>query len=216
MPNSAYSLQLTAGRTEKAVCSLPFAVYKAGFTLIEFLVVLGILAVTVSSTVLFLNSVLKGSNQSTITAEVKQNGQVVLDSVERQIRGAKDATTCFSAPCPPPPYNHIKLVRVDPDAPLHIKCFSPTSSKNGRIATATGDSPPDSQYVDLTNTDKINGANITNCDFRAFPAGFSAEGQAMPAVVSIKFIVSQGLEAPSRQDYVASVSLQTTISLRRY
>lgn len=216
MPNSAYSLQLTARRTEKAVCRLPFAVCKAGFTLIEFLVVLGILAVTVSSTVLFLNSVLKGSNQSTITAEVKQNGQVVLDSLERQIRGAQDATTCFSTPCPLPPYDHLKLIRADPDVPLHIKCFSSVFNKNARLATATGDSPPDSQYVDLTNTDKINGVNITGCDFRAFPAGFSAGGQSVPAVVSVKFAVSQGLEAPSRQDYVASVPLQTTISLRRY
>lgn len=187
-----------------------------GFTLIEFLVVLGILAVTVSSTVLFLSSVLTGSNQSTITAEVKQNGQVVLDSVERQIRGAQDATTCFSTPCPLPPYDHIKLIRADPDVPLHIKCFSATATKNARmgIAVAMGDNP--SQYTDLTNADRINGVNITGCDFRAFPAGFSAEGQAIPAVVSIKFIVSQGLDASSRQDYVASVPLQTTISLRRY
>src|SRR3990167_10128021 len=62
-----------------------------GFTLIEFLVVLGILAITVSATLLFLTSVLRGSNKANIIAEVKQNGQVVLESLERQIRNGVDA-----------------------------------------------------------------------------------------------------------------------------
>ncbi len=61
-----------------------------GFTLIELIVVMGILALVVGAITLFISSVLKGSNQAKITAEVKQNGQVTLDSLERQIRGAVD------------------------------------------------------------------------------------------------------------------------------
>lgn len=178
-----------------------------GFTLIEFLVVLGILAVTVSSTVLFLNSVLKGSNQATITAEVKQNGQAVLDSVEREIRGSLDVVAL--AP------DHLKLTRETPNLPLHMQCFPPVgNTKNGRIGIAEGNNP--ATYTDLTNTDLINGVNITNCNFLALSAGFSPDGQPIPAVVSIGFDASQGVGAPSRADYVANVVLQTTISLRRY
>src|SRR3990170_6397749 len=62
-----------------------------GFTLIELLVVLGILAAAVGASMIFLTSVLKGTNQANVTAEVKQNGQAVLDSLEKQIRGALDA-----------------------------------------------------------------------------------------------------------------------------
>ena len=179
----------------------------AGFTLIEFLVVLGILAVTVSSTVLFLNSVLKGSNQATTVAEVKQNGQVVLDSVERQIRGSLDARA--------PTSDHLVLTREAPNLPLHIQCFLPVpNTRNGQIGIAEGNNP--ATYTDLTNTDLINGVNITSCNFLVFPSGFSPDGQVVPAVVSIGFDVSQGLAAPTRADYVANVAMQTTISLRRY
>jgi len=52
-----------------------------GFTLIELLVVLGILVIGVGSTLLFLTSILRGTNQANVTAEVKQNGQAILDSL---------------------------------------------------------------------------------------------------------------------------------------
>src|SRR3989344_4232759 len=66
-------------------------VSKNGFTLLEFLVVIGLLSLTIGSILLFLTSVLKGTNQANVTSEVKQNGQVVLDALESQIRKATDA-----------------------------------------------------------------------------------------------------------------------------
>ena len=207
------SKQETENKSFKFQASSFKFLVKPGFTLIEFLVVLGILAVTVSSTVLFLNSVLKGSNQATIVAEVKQNGQAALDSVERQIRGsidAKVAPTGCSSNC-----SELVLTRETPNLPLHIQCFFPVgNTRNGRIGIAEGNSP--STYTDLTNTDLINGVNITNCNFLVLSKGSSPDGQPIPAVVSIGFIVSQGLQASSRADFVANTAMQTTISLRRY
>src|SRR3989338_2133305 len=95
----------------------PFTIHfevKRAFTLIEFLVVLGILALVVGSITLFLTSVLKGTNQANVLSEVKQNGQATLDSLERQIRGAVDAEAVDS--------NHLKIIREEAQ-PLHIKCL---------------------------------------------------------------------------------------------
>src|SRR3989344_5912333 len=78
------------------VSSFKFPVSRKGFTLLEFLVVIGLLSITIGSILLFLTSVLKGTNQANITSEVKQNGQVVLDTLESQIRNATDAV-CLNA-----------------------------------------------------------------------------------------------------------------------
>src|SRR3990170_4782911 len=97
-----------------------------GFTLLEFLVVIGLLSITIGSILLFLTSVLKGTNQANITSEVKQNGQVVLDTLESQIRNASDAV-CLNPSdnnlCASPTQSttHIKLLRTNSD-PLHIRC----------------------------------------------------------------------------------------------
>src|SRR3989304_9968988 len=101
-----------------------------GFTLIELLVVLGILAAAVGATLIFLTNVLKGTNQANVTAEVKQNGQAVLDSLEKQIRGAINASGGDSG-------KYINLTR-DGLEPFHIKCFLdglPPKSANGWIGT---------------------------------------------------------------------------------
>src|SRR3990167_9169606 len=87
-----------------------------GFTLLEFLVVIGLLSITIGSILLFLTSVLKGTNQANITSEVKQNGQVVLDTLESQIRNATDADCMLESgnDC-----LDVKLIRVNTD-PLRI------------------------------------------------------------------------------------------------
>lgn len=180
------------------------------FTLIEFLVVLGILAVAVGSALLVLSSVLRGTNQSNVTAEVKQNGQSVLDNLDSQIRNATEATDDDSG-------KYIRLVRPNAD-PLSIKCFydSEPKSQNGWIGTAITDvlAPADSSYTPLTNkNDLVSGVDINNCNFEV---AASSLGGASPAIVSISFEVSQARGAPSRQDFVASVKFQTTISLRKY
>ena len=188
---------------------MPAKSAKSGFTLVEFLIVLGILAIAVGGSLLFLTSVLRGSNQANVNAEVKQNGQTVLDTLDSQIRNAKDASSDGSS-------KYIMLTRNDDD-PLHIKCFSDSSPKsaNGWIGTVVSASanPSDFSYTPVTNQDLVSGVDINSCDFRVL---VKTAGAASPAVVSIAFFASQGIGAPSRQDFVASVKFQTTISLRQY
>lgn len=202
-----------------------------GFTLIELLVVLGILSLTVSSTLLFLTSVLRGSNKGNVIAEVKQNGQVVLESVERQIRNAVDAQKVKDVNGNDV-INTIKLIRQDQE-PFYLKCFSQGATYNGYIGTVVSSTtdpagPSDGSYIALTNkSDTISGVNIDcysdpTCLLDVIPA---SSGITSPPIVSICFYATQGIDAPSRQDFQVKdpnnpnskgIKFQTTISLRRY
>ena len=199
------------------VSSFQFLVFRKGFTLLEFLVVIGLLSITIGSILLFLTSVLKGTNQANITSEVKQNGQVVLDTLESQIRNASDAVCLNWAGdlcSPADPKTYIKLIRQSAD-PLHIRCVN-NDGENGRIeiavsAVVLGTIP--SNFTSITSQDTVSGVDITNCSFTIVP---SSGGVSGPPIVSMSFRVSQGVAAASRSDFLASVDFQTTISLRGY
>ena len=182
-----------------------------GFTLLEFLVVIGLLSITIGSILLFLTSVLKGTNQANITSEVKQNGQVVLDTLESQIRNATDAEcrlTDINSDC-----TWIRLSRLNTD-PLNIKCVIPVGqTANGRIEIASSTLDDPTNFTSITNTDIKSGVSVTNCKFNVV---LSSGGVSAPPIVAVNFAVSQGVAATSRSDFLANVSFQTTISLRGY
>ena len=185
-----------------------------GFTLVEVLVVLGILSIVVGSSLIFLTSVIKGTNQANVTAEVKQNGQIVFDTLERQVRNATNVQIIST--------NFIKLIRSGKD-PLYLKCFpSVSETSNGWIGTsvrsesAIPPTPADVDFTSLTNnTDLVSGVDIV-CS--TGPPGFDVipSSSTAPPIVTINFTVNQGIKAPSRQDFVANAQFQTTISLRQY
>ena len=192
------------------VSSFKFPVSRKGFTLLEFLVVIGLLSITIGSILLFLTSVLKGTNQANITSEVKQNGQVVLDTLESQIRNATDADCMLESgnDC-----LDVKLIRVNTD-PLRIRCVSPVGqTENGRIEIASSADADPTGFTSITNTDIKSGVSVTNCKFNVV---LSKEGVSAPPIVAVNFTVSQGVAAASRSDFLANVDFQTTISLRGY
>jgi len=182
-----------------------------GFTLLEFLVVIGLLSITIGSILLFLTSVLKGTNQANITAEVKQNGQVVLDTLESQIRNATDADCTLkngNDDC-----IRVKLLRPNTD-PLHIACVDPVGqTENGRIEIASSLLDDPVNFTSITNTDIKSGVSVTDCKFNVVA---SSGGVSAPPIVAVSFKVNQGVAAASRSDFLANVDFQTTISLRGY
>ena len=198
-----------------------------GFTLLEFLVVIGLLSITIGSILLFLTSVLKGTNQANITSEVKQNGQVVLDTLESQIRNASDAVCSNPADgslCASPTQstNYIKLSRTNSD-PLHIRCVK-NAGENGRIEITVSavalDTIP-ANFTSITSQDTVSGVDITDITVITYCTTIftivpSSGGVSDPPIVSISFKVNQGVDATSRQDFMANVVFQTTISLRGY
>lgn len=213
-PASRQGRHLTFDRLKKLVtCHLSLVTCRKGYTLVEFLVVIGLLLTAVGVALVFLTSILKGSNQANITAEVKQNGQIVLDALERQIRNADSATVGAGIAG-----KHIKLTLPKPSGPsnaLHIKCFNDSTavgkSSNGWIGIVASDleDPGETLYASLTNLDAVSGVDVTKCNFNVI----AEIGQA-PPIVNLNFTVNQGVDAPSRQDFVANVFFATTISLR--
>lgn len=190
----------------------PESKVRSGFTLVELLVVLGLLSATVASTLIFLTSTLKGSNQAAVTGELKQNGQVILDQLERQIRGSSNVQLMGDAA------NHLKLTTAG-NGVFHIRCFPKVTSgsiKNGYIGTSTdsGDTPVESLYTPLTNKDDlISGINVDACSLTVVPGSSGGLG---PAIVSISFDLKNGLSADSlRPDLKGTASFQATISLRQ-
>ncbi|MDO8576946.1 MAG: prepilin-type N-terminal cleavage/methylation domain-containing protein [Candidatus Daviesbacteria bacterium] len=59
-----------------------------GFTLVEILVVMAIMAIIGIIMVAIFTNTLRGSNKSQILAVIKQNGQAVLENMDKTIRGA--------------------------------------------------------------------------------------------------------------------------------
>jgi prepilin-type N-terminal cleavage/methylation domain-containing protein len=109
--------------------------FNNGFTLVELLVVIGVMGAVTGTALLFLTNILKGSNQARITAEVKQNGQTVLDSIDRQIRNAQEIR--IIDPLPSGSSSAIELVSAGGN--LSLACFNPVAgppSENGWIGIA--------------------------------------------------------------------------------
>jgi len=183
---------------------------KFGYTLIELLVVIGILALAIGAIAMFLTSVLKGTNRTNIEAEVKQNGQSVLDSLERQIRGAVSAEKIGIND------DYIKINRDFAD-PLHIRCDSQSGTHNSRIVLAVSVQPQlidtDSQWKSVSNDDLKSGISIKDCNLDVFQSASSDSGTPNPAVVTVSFAATK---SGPRLDLTASSRFETTISLRRY
>lgn len=207
----------------KSIRNLKFDVgnwkFSSGFTLIELLVVVGILVIVAGTSILFLASILRGTNQANVTAEVKQNGQAVLDLLDRQIRGAAVASELVSPQLPTEASNGLVLTLADGNL-LYVICVDSVGNANGYIATVTKTPGAGvatfSDYQTVTNQHTANGVDI---DCVTSPVkNFTVIGGAggSPAIVRVFFEANQGKQAPSRQDFLAKAKFETTISLRRY
>lgn len=187
-----------------------------GFTLIEFLLVLGILTITIGSTLLFLTSILRGSNQGNVVSEVKQNGQSVLDSMDRQIRNAKTADTVAV----PGAASTVRLT-LSNGLFLFISCANRLgTTSNGWIGTlgpqASGVTPGSvNSFAPMTNRDTVAGVDIV-CDAAGTFQVTSSSTTTNSPIVKVGFSANQGVSAPSRVDFLANVRFDTTISLRQY
>lgn len=203
---------------------------RPGYTLIEFLVVIGILVLAVGSILAFLTSSLKGSNQANVTIEVKQNGQAILDALERSIRKANSAAAITGTDLPIDSQTGVRAssgvnLAITNENSIYIACFDHVSSPaaNGwigvaNVANGTLTSTA-SNYKAVSNTDVTSGVDIYDSTAPIDnPTGckISVISQSDPDIVSIAFTANQGVGAPSRKDFSANAKFQTTISLRQY
>lgn len=164
---------------------------KNGFTLIEIIVVIGILGIimVMGSNLFF--SILRGSTKTKILQLVKQNGDYTITVMSRMIRNARE----ISGNCQ---LGMTNLAIQNPDGhETEFSCLE-IGTTNGRIAS--------------------NSARITSSDVKVDSCSFTCvngEVGVSPAAVTINFTLSQA-GVTTRLEEQASVNFQTTISLRNY
>lgn len=204
-----------------------------GFTLIEMLVALSVLSV---AGVLILNiftRTLRGSNKSQIIGVMKQNGQSVLDNMDRVIKDA-GSIVCPTITSPATSATSETLMLVNKGIYTRYRFIPLSDSANGSIKQdnpvkqfVEGSDPPreetDKELIDrvcnsnnrlineivLTDTKADTGVSIENGSFkRERFSGFKDQ-------VTIQFIIKPGKDAlKAVTGQIDDVSFQTTIQLR--
>lgn len=197
-----------------------------GFTLAEILVVIAITAIVGTILVLIFTNTLRGSAKAQILSAIKQNGQAVLENMDKTIRNADDVV-CVSSNPP----NTLVVVRDGVYTRYRIALSSDNAGsapsacvgrlgigKNGCIVwdnpTSQGtpqgmcDDPMPSADI-LTDTDTKTGVSIVSGSFSSSkPAGYNA-------AVTVEFKLKPGAGAPAViTGQIDPVAFRTTIELR--
>ncbi len=221
------NLQFTIKKLHKTPSPLPPPPASRGFTLFEILVAtsLMILIGLIGSGILF--GVLKGANKVEITNKIKQNGNFALDLMERKIRNAQAVYAGVDAQGRGIPISSSSgclnnIIIHDPGPPaVYARFYLVTEGQeNGFIALAEDSSitnlpEPTATNVSsktVTNRDLVTGVSLSpnNACFVA------THTQGAPLLITISFTLSQGRQAPSRNDFTIEVPFSTSVSQRIY
>lgn len=207
-----------------------------GFTLAEILVVIAVLSVVgVIITTIFTRS-LRGSNKAQIISQIKQNGQAVLETIDKTVRNA-DNLVCISSNADNTVYTMIveksglyTRYRIAPpknssvpDICLINGCIAYDNPTKDRIQ---GREETGSEFVDrvcvvtasmkeattLTDTNAKTGVQVKSGSFtepdKDKKAGFKR-------AVKINLVLGSGVQAPPAvAGQIDPVTFETTIQLR--
>ncbi len=157
---------------------------KNGFTLVELLVVVGLVLIIGTVGTSIITSVLRSYNKASIINEIEQNGNYVLSLMESQIRNAKSVS---------PTSGTTQTLEVTPQEGSKF-----TFSITGGVVQK------DSEI--LTNNDPNSGVEVVAAD-----SHFTVSGN--PQVVTIVLKLRQA-SSITRVDYQAETTLQTTVVVR--
>jgi len=168
---------------------------KSGFTLIEILVVVGLLGIIagIGSNMFF--TTLRSSTKSKSLTMVKQNGDYALVVIERLIRDSEKVITNSDGSLCTTGMNKIKTKRLD-GSEVEFACKG-EGTANGLIA---------SNSARLTS----NEVKLDSCSFDC-----SSRGGFYPQVVTINFTLSQAA-VTTRPEEQASVNFKTTVTTRNF
>ncbi len=197
---------------------------KKGFTLVEMLVVIAVLSVLSLLILTIFTRTLRGGNKSQIIEAIKQNGQSVLEVMDKTIRNS-DRVVC-------PLTTGTTIVSVKNGVYTKHRFVAPSGTISGYIQQETFNlptSPPAGSNPSLylrdfentlctdpmqnpqiiTDTNPQSGVSVFNGLFtRTKSAGFKDQ-------VTIKFDVRQGEQAPALvAGQIDPSTFQTTILIR--
>lgn len=162
---------------------------ETGFTLVEILVVIGLLAIVVALGSNMFFTTLRGSTKSKTLTIVKQNGDYALSVMERLIRDSEKVILCEAG------MNELKVKRLD-GSEIEFTCEG----------EGTADSLIASNSANLTSSE----VKVDSCSFDCF-----SQGDFYPQVVSIDFTLSQAVET-TRLEEQAAVNFRTTVTTRNF
>lgn len=200
---------------------------KRGFTLVELLIVVAILAIVGTLILTILTRSFRGGNKSQIVSSIKQNGQSVLEIIDKTIRNA-DNVVCVSSLTDPGP----TIVIVKDGIFTRYRFFAATNMANGYIAQdapiqpASGAQADIKVFIDNVCTDPQQGANVlTDTNPQTGVSVASVVGN-LPYIVrdikpgfkdavTIQFDLKPGISAPlATAGQIDPVTFKTTINLR--
>lgn len=194
---------------------------KKGFTLVELLVSVAVLSILgVIFLVVFSNS-LRGGNKAQIVLAIKQNGQSVLETMDKTIRSSDDVVCVGS---------DKKIIVIAKDGDYTRYRFDPSPSPspaNGQILQDNPTMDPDdtqsgfinricspstimgTDSIVLTDTNTKTGISVISGEFRKdSKAGYND-------VITIKFDIVQGVEVtPGTSSVIDPIRFETSIQLR--
>lgn len=167
-------------------------IVKRGFTIVELLVVIGIISIigTIAADI-FLN-VSRSYNKASIITKIEQSGNIALSQMVGEIRNARSISPTSGTT------STLTISAADGGSVI-FSLVPPTSSANGYVAR---------NGISLTDNAYVTGVNVTQLSFTIVSGD--------PPSVSITLTMTQPLGVPSRVDFQAQTTLQTSVSLRNY
>lgn len=159
---------------------------RKGFTLVETVVVIGITSALLTTASFGLFQIVRYANRATISNKIRQNAGVIMEFMEREIRGA---------PCVSLGGNSYTLKILDE------KCDSAEP-----VITYT---------VDSDNILTRNGLPLLDPEVKVSLLAFSLSPSVTPTMVTFDFSLHQANEnAPIDRQTI--LSFHTTVALRKY
>ncbi len=201
----------------------------AGLTLVETLVVIAVLALAGGLLLTVFTRTLRGGNKSQIIGVIKQNGQSVLELIDKTIRDS-DNVVCVSTPSS----NSLTVVQ---NGVYTRYRFVPSNTVNGlieqdnptkQIDQVTGKEETETVFINricadadpmplptiLTDTNSQTGISVIANNSQPFVTRSKLSG--FKDTVTIQFALKPGVGAPqSLAGQIDSVNFETTIQLRQ-
>lgn len=161
----------------------------SGFTLIEFLIYIAILAVVVTLIIGFFLDIILGNIKETSYQEVQQNARFILTKISQEVKKA----TGINSPNPGESASALSLAMASPSSdPTLIDVIE------GKLRLTKGISAPQELTTDLVEISNLRFTNLSYPD--------------TPGTIRIEMTISH-INPANRIEYQASIDLKSTVSL---